>query len=117
MLRWLYIQLIWLHPAPFRWRFGDDKRWSITFNPIVDNSYKGGIAGLEFVPATRLDFKIDNTWTIAAEEYDDFGQLRGFMPASPVMYCSCSTRPIANISIRRTTMAAWISHASHPMSS
>lgn len=24
MLRWLYIQLIWLHPAPFRWRFGDD---------------------------------------------------------------------------------------------
>jgi hypothetical protein len=24
MLRWLYIQTIWLHPAPFRWRFGDD---------------------------------------------------------------------------------------------
>jgi hypothetical protein len=24
MLRWLYIQLIWLHPAPFRWQFGDD---------------------------------------------------------------------------------------------
>ena len=24
MLRWLYIQLIWLHPAPFRRRFGDD---------------------------------------------------------------------------------------------
>jgi hypothetical protein len=24
MLRWLYIQFIWLHPAPFRWRFGDD---------------------------------------------------------------------------------------------
>jgi hypothetical protein len=24
MLRWLYIQMIWLHPAPFRWRFGDD---------------------------------------------------------------------------------------------
>jgi len=24
MLRWLYIQLIWLHPATFRWRFGDD---------------------------------------------------------------------------------------------
>jgi hypothetical protein len=23
MLRWLYIQLIRLHPAPFRWRFGD----------------------------------------------------------------------------------------------
>ncbi|HTX40142.1 MAG TPA: hypothetical protein VME43_34220 [Bryobacteraceae bacterium] len=24
MLRWLYIQLIWLHPGPFRWRFGDE---------------------------------------------------------------------------------------------
>ena len=24
MLRWLYIQLIWLHPAPFRRRFGDE---------------------------------------------------------------------------------------------
>ena len=24
MLRRLYIQIIWLHPAPFRWRFGDD---------------------------------------------------------------------------------------------
>lgn len=64
------------------WRFGDGRRWSITFNPIVDNSYKGGIAGLEFVPATRLDYKIDDTWTVAAEEYDDFGQLRRFLPGS-----------------------------------
>ena len=24
MLRWLYIQLIWMHPAPWRWQFGDD---------------------------------------------------------------------------------------------
>ena len=39
------------------WRFGDG--WSITFNPIVDNSYKGGLAGLEFVPATRLDYKVE----------------------------------------------------------
>ena len=58
------------------WRFGDEKQWSITFNPIVDNSYKGGIAGLEFVPATRLDYKLNDSWTVAAEEYDDFGQLR-----------------------------------------
>ncbi len=62
------------------WRFGDDNRWSFTFNPIVDNDYKGGIAGLEFNPATRLDYKINETWTIAAEEYDGFGQLRGFLP-------------------------------------
>jgi hypothetical protein len=61
------------------WRFGDG--WSITFNPIVDNSYKGGIAGLEFVPSTRLDYKLNDSWTVAAEEYDDFGQLRGFVPS------------------------------------
>jgi hypothetical protein len=61
--------------------FGPDNRWSFTFNPIVDNSYKGGIAGLEFVPATRLDYKLDENWTIAAEEYADFGQLRDFLPA------------------------------------
>jgi hypothetical protein len=53
---------------------------SVTFNPIVDNSYKG-FSRLEFVPATRIDYAIDKTWTIAAEEYDDFGSLRGFLPA------------------------------------
>lgn len=62
------------------WRFGDDRRWSITLNPIVDNSYKG-FSRLEFVPASRLDYKIDDSWTLAAEEYDDFGQLRAFLPA------------------------------------
>jgi hypothetical protein len=62
------------------WRFGEDNRLSFTFNPIVDNDYKGGIAGLEFVPATRLDYAIDKTWTVAVEEYDDFGQLRRFLP-------------------------------------
>ena len=63
-------------------RFGTDNRFSFTFNPIVDNYYKGGIAGLEFNPATRLDYKIDDTWTVAAEEYHGFGQLRGFPPGS-----------------------------------
>ncbi|HEX4271318.1 MAG TPA: hypothetical protein VHZ32_08020 [Rhizomicrobium sp.] len=64
------------------WRFGEDNRWSFTFNPIVDNDYKGGIAGLEFVPSTRLDYAIDKTWTVAVEEYDDFGQLRRFLPSN-----------------------------------
>ena len=62
------------------WRFGEDKRWSFTFNPILDNNY-AGFSRLEFVPATRLDYKIDETWTVAAEEYDDFGELRGFLPS------------------------------------
>jgi hypothetical protein len=63
-------------------RFGPASRWSFTFNPILDNDYKGGIGGLEFNPATRLDYKIDDTWTAAVEEYDGFGQLRKFLPGS-----------------------------------
>ena len=60
------------------WRFAEG--WSFTYNPIVDNSYKG-FSRLEFVPAARLDYALDKTWTVAAEEYDDFGTLRHFMPA------------------------------------
>ena len=59
------------------WRFGEG--WSFTFNPILDNSYKG-IAQLEFVPATRLDYAVNDKWTVALEEYDDFGPLKKFMP-------------------------------------
>lgn len=36
MLRWLYIQLIWLHPAPFRWRFGDDMLDDFDRAPLRD---------------------------------------------------------------------------------
>ena len=53
---------------------------SLTVNPILDNSYKG-FAALDFAPATRLDYTINPDWTVALEEYDDSGQLRGFMPA------------------------------------
>ena len=60
----------------YRW----DNGVSFTLNPIIDNTYKGGIGGLEFVPAARLDYAINPTWTIAAETYSDFGQLRGFLP-------------------------------------
>jgi len=63
------------------WRFGPDRRWSFTVNPIVDNSYKG-FKRLEFEPATRLDYRIDTQWTVAAEEYDDFGTLARFAPAA-----------------------------------
>lgn len=59
----------------YRW-----DRWSFTFNPIVDNSYKG-LSRLDFAPATRLDYALDKQWTLALEEYDDFGQLRSFTAA------------------------------------
>jgi hypothetical protein len=58
----------------YRW-----DKWSFTFNPIVDNDYTG-FSRLEFVPATRLDYAVADKWTVALEEYDDFGSLRGFLP-------------------------------------
>jgi len=53
--------------------------WSLTFNPILDNSYHG-LSRLDFAPSTRLDYTIAKGWSVAAEEYDDFGELRGFLP-------------------------------------
>jgi len=59
------------------YRFG---KMSLTVNPILDNSYKG-FAALDFAPATRLDYALSKEWSLAVEEYDDFGELRGFLPA------------------------------------
>lgn len=56
------------------WRFG---KVDLILNPILDNAYKG-VSRLDFAPETRLDYNISDRWTIAAEEYDDFGPLRGF---------------------------------------
>ena len=52
---------------------------SLTINPILDNSYRG-LAALDFAPATRLDYALSKQWAVAVEEYDDFGELRGFLP-------------------------------------
>lgn len=50
-------------------------------NPILDNSWKG-FSRLDFAPETRLAYNFNRVWAISAEEYDDFGALRGFLPAS-----------------------------------
>jgi hypothetical protein len=55
-----------LHPVDF------------IFNPIVDTNYTGGLGNLEFVPATRLAYNVNDKWAVAVEEYADFGQLRHF---------------------------------------
>ena len=56
------------------WRFG---RLDIIFNPILDNSYEG-LSRLDFAPATRIAYHVDDKLGIALEEYDDFGPLRKF---------------------------------------
>ena len=50
----------------------------IIFNPIVDTDYAGGFGGLEFVPATRVAYNLNEKWAVAAEEYADLGPLRHF---------------------------------------
>ncbi|GAC1676943.1 MAG: hypothetical protein NVS9B2_27710 [Steroidobacteraceae bacterium] len=53
----------------------------IIFNPIVDNTWKG-VSQLEFLPVTRVARAISETYKVALEEYDDFGRISHFLPAS-----------------------------------
>src|SRR5450631_67458 len=56
-------------------------RFDFIFNPIVDNSWNG-FSKLEFVPATRLGVTLSENYKIALEEYDDFGRVTHFLPAT-----------------------------------
>jgi hypothetical protein len=60
------------------WHLGS---FDVIFNPILENPYQG-FSRLNFEPATRVAYNLNKTWAIAAEEYDDFGPLRGFYPPS-----------------------------------
>jgi len=50
----------------------------LIFNPIVDTNYTGGFGNLEFVPALRVAYNLNDKWAMAAEEYADLGPLRHF---------------------------------------
>jgi hypothetical protein len=54
----------------------------LIFNPIVDTDYTGGFGNLEFVPATRVAYNLNDRWAVAVEEYADFGPLRHFEAAN-----------------------------------
>ena len=58
------------------------KPFDIIINPILDTKYEGGIKGLDFVPAARVDYNVNSLWVVAAEEYDDFGTLGDLQPAN-----------------------------------
>lgn len=58
------------------WHFS---RWDLIVNPIFDTEYDG-IKNLEFVPSTRVAYKVDDKTQIAVEEYDDFGPIHKFLP-------------------------------------
>ncbi len=57
-------------------------KWEFVYNPIFDTDYRGGIKGLEFVPAERIAYNFNDRWTVAAEQYSDYGPLRHFYRAN-----------------------------------
>lgn len=52
----------------------------IIVNPILDNSWYGGFKSLDFAPATRIAYNLNDRWAVAVEEYADAGPLRQFYP-------------------------------------
>jgi len=52
------------------------------YNPIMDTNWTGGFRNLEYVPAGRIAYNLNDRWAIAAEEYADFGTWRQFLPAN-----------------------------------
>jgi hypothetical protein len=51
----------------------------VIVNPIVDTAYDG-LENLQFVPAFRVAYHFTSGWTVAAEEYDDYGLLQRLLP-------------------------------------
>ena len=56
--------------------------WDLIYNPIVDTDYTGGLGNLQYNPSGRVAYNINDRWAVAAEEYDGFGPLNGFLPLS-----------------------------------
>ena len=52
----------------------------IIVNPILDNSYRGGFASLDFAPAARIAYNFTPKFALAAESYSDVGPLRAVLP-------------------------------------
>ena len=50
-------------------------------NPIFDPSYDG-IKNLDFAPSTRVACNLSRGWSVALEEYDDFGPVHQFYPGA-----------------------------------
>jgi len=55
------------------------RQWDFIYNPIVDTDYTGGVKGLQYNPAGRVAYNLNQKWAVAMEEYDGFGPLRGFV--------------------------------------
>ncbi len=56
------------------------KRWDILINPILDTAWDG-FKNLDFAPASRIDYRVNEQWAVALEEYADYGPLHDFYGA------------------------------------
>jgi hypothetical protein len=56
-------------------------RWDLIYNPILDTDYTGGMGNLQFNPAGRVAYNLNEDWAVAAEEYAGFGSLNDIVPA------------------------------------
>lgn len=56
------------------------RHWDFIYNPIMDTDYTGGLKGLQFNPAGRIAYNLNQNWAAALEQYDGFGTLRNFVP-------------------------------------
>jgi hypothetical protein len=54
----------------------------LIYNPIVDTDYTGGFGNLQYNPAGRIAYNLNDQWALAVEEYDGFGPLRRFVRAN-----------------------------------
>ena len=54
--------------------------WDLIYNPIVDTDFTGGFGNLQYNPAGRIAYNLNDRWAVAAEAYDGFGPLRHFAP-------------------------------------
>jgi hypothetical protein len=58
------------------------KPFDIIVNPIMDTSFTGGLKSLDFAPAVRVSYNLNEKWAVSAEEYADYGQFRAIAPGS-----------------------------------
>ncbi len=56
------------------------KPWDIIINPIVDTAYDGW-GNLDFAPASRIAYNVNDKWAVAVEEYADYGPFHEFAGA------------------------------------
>jgi len=55
-------------------------QYDVIVNPILDNSWVGGFKSLDFAPAARIAYNLNEKWAVAVEEYSDVGELRNVYP-------------------------------------